>query len=720
MRRITPLRIILFAVVILMLSPLVAHAQEGDTPSAVSALQVHQGQAAYIENCSACHGRNLEGFDVAPALTGARFDEMWRGKAARALADAILLMPIEPGGEPGSLSEEDYAGILAFILKSNGIPQDGKLEPMDLEALAGISVPGGEKPKVEKTTGSIIAARGEHALLDALPPVTDAMLRDPSPDEWLHWGGTYDARSFSTLDQIDRVNVNELASAWNVPLTPGVSNPMPLVYQGVMFLHTYPDTVLALDAASGELLWRFEYEPDRRASQKMGLALHGDRVFMPTSDLHVVALNMRTGEPIWDHRIEPETPETMRRRYNLRTAPLVAGNVVIQGITASSAPKGGFILGLDIETGEEVWRFNTIARPGETGGNTWNELPLESRSGGSVWHQGTYDPELNLVYYGIAPTYDTKPLMHPLGKEGVTNEALYTNCTVALNPDTGELVWFYQHMPNDQWDLDWAFERQIVNVVIDGTERKVVMNVGKMAILEALDAATGEYLFSVDAGVQNVITAIDPITGVKTIDPEKMPDPSKTCVVCPIAIGARSWPQTSYSPRTKLLYVPITEWCMAMGPAGFQLLSSGAGISSAPHPDAVNDSMMGRVQAFDVERQALAWSSDLTMPPTTGMLATAGGVVFSGDLEPSLKALNDENGELLWEAPLGDLPSSSLISYAVDGRQYIAVVVGLKNNHVRDSQMIYGAFQMETGAPDIHVPQGVPAIQVFALGKVGS
>ena len=137
-------------------------------------------------------------------------------------------------------------------------------------------------------------------------------------------------------------------------------------------------------------------------------------------------------------------------------------------------------------------------------------MPLDKRSGGSVWHQGTYDPELNLVYYGIAPTYDTGPLLNAVDTTGITNDALYTNCTVALRPDTGELVWYYQHVANDQWDLDWAFERQIAKMTIDGKERKVVMNAGKIAILEALDAATGEYLFSIDSGVQTIITAIDP------------------------------------------------------------------------------------------------------------------------------------------------------------------------------------------------------------------
>lgn len=392
---------------------------------------------------------------------------------------------------------------------------------------------------------------------------------------------------------------------------------------------------------------------------------------------------------------------------------------VIQGVAASFASRGGFIVALDAETGKEVWRFNTIARPGEPGGDTWNDVPMDKRSGGSVWHQGSYDSELNLIYYGIAPTYDTGPLLHAIDKEGVTNEALYTNCTIALNPDTGELVWYYQHMPNDQWDLDWVFERQVVKLPIDGKERKVVINAGKMAILEAVDAATGEYLFSVDAGTQNVITAIDKKTGKKTFDPDKMPDVSRPTVVCPTAGGGRSWPPSSFSPETNLIYIPITEWCMLLGPEGGRLLTSGVGISPAEHPDA-SDGKMGRLQAIDVAYQELAWHYDSVAPLTTGMLATSGGLLFSGDLEPSLKAFDDRTGELLWQTRLDDLPSSSILSYSVNDKQYVAVLVGISNLHLGALSGPWAEFKADLeasgkGEPLLDNPDGGAALWVFSL-----
>jgi alcohol dehydrogenase (cytochrome c) len=561
-----------------------------------------------------------------------------------------------------------------------------------------------------------VTAPGKLALLDRLNLVTSAMLRNPPASDWLQWGRTYDGQNFSPLKIITRKNVEKLQLAWRAPLRTGTSMPTPVVHEGVIFLQTIPDTVLALDGSNGNVLWRFQYKTSL-SSRKMGVALAADKVLVPTSDLHVVALNARSGELVWDHEIDPGNSGPARTQFQLRSAPLVVGNRVIQGVTASFAPKGGFILALDINSGKELWRFNTIARPGEPGGNTWNGLPLEKRSGGSVWHQGTYDAELNLVYFGVAPTYDTGPLLHPSGEAGVTSDALYTDCTIALNPDTGKLVWYYQHLANDQWDLDWVFERQVANLTVDGRRRKVVMTVGKMAILDVADAATGEYLFSVDAGTQNVVTHIDPRTGAKSIDPEKWPDPNRPAVICPGVSGARAWPPTSYNPQTALLYLPLTKWCNRFGPADptrRPLLTSGVGISSEEHWDS-QDGTMGRLQAIDVGRRKLAWTRNQSAPLSTSLLATAGGVVFAGDLDPSIKAFDDTTGKLLWQTPLDDLPSSSIVTYSSGRTQYVAVIAGLRNNHVSDLSRTYNNFRKRRGQTDIEAPKGGAALWVFGL-----
>jgi len=678
-----------------------------------SKAQVNEGRKAYRTSCATCHGAKLEGLHVSPALTGPRFDQSWRGKSADILSFHIHRMPPEGATVPSDLSEETYTNILAYILMTNGLEASEMNLPDDMAALGKLTIP--RLPGVKYDPDAPVKPTAEQtALIENLSDVTDEMLRNPAPGDWLQWSRTSNGQSFSPLNTINKENVGDLKLAWRASLRDGSSMAIPLVHDGVMFLHSYPDTVLAMDASNGQVLWRHQYKTKSGSSSKSGLGLHGDKILVPTSDLHVLALNAKTGDLIWDHQITTESDGRAMGGYQLRSAPLVVGDKVIQGITGSFAKKGGFVLALEIDTGEECWRFNSIARPGEPGGDSWNDLPLDKRSGGSVWHQGSYDPELNLLYYGIAPTYDTGPMLHAVDKPGVNNNALFTNCTIAINPDSGDLVWHYQHVSNDQWDLDWAFERQIATVEIDGAPRKIVMNVGKMAILEALDAATGEYLFSVDTGTQNVITEIDPETGEKTIDPDKMPDPERPCLVCPSAGGARSWPATSFSPNTDLVYIPMTEWCMILGKEGMRLLTSGVGIAEAPHPDS-DDGTMGRLQAIDVANQRLAWTFDSTAPVSTSALSTAGGIVFAGDMNRTLNAFDDASGKLLWQANLDDAPSSNIITYSINETQYVAVLVGVNNLHVDMLDRAYQEFSTKHDVPKNTAPDGGAAVWVFAL-----
>ena len=683
------------------------HSQGFAESASYAGSQAQAGSQAYATHCAGCHGAELEGIHLAPALVGSRFDQSWRDKSLDVLSFHVRRMPV---AAPGSLSDATYTNILAFILQSNGLVS-GEALSVNASTRAELTIPGLEG--VEYDPNAPVAPTPEQlALLKSLVPVTDRTLDDPLNGDWLRWGHSSAGTSFSPLQQIDKDNVTSLRPAWRTPLQGGPGMASPLVHQGVMYLHTYPDTVLAMDASNGQVLWRYQYKGAPRSSGKMGISLQGNKVLVPTSDLHLLALDASDGSLIWDHQIDTKSEASSGfRQYQLRTAPLPVGNKVIQGVTSSFVPKGGFIVAVDIDSGKELWRFNTIARPGEPGGNTWNDLPLDKRSGGSVWHQGTYDAELNLIYFGVAPTYDTGPLLHELDSEGVTNAALYTNCTVALNADTGELVWHYQHMPNDQWDLDWVFERQIVDLPIDGKTRKVVMNVGKMAVLEALDAATGEYLFSVDTGVQNVITAIDPRTGEKEIDPAKMPSPDRPATVCPNALGARSWPPTSYSPQTRFAYVPLLELCMLMGEEGTQLLTSGVRISQAAHPDSA-DGKLARLQAIDLVNRKLAWTHDQVAPVSTGLLATAGGLLFSGDVEPSLKAFDNATGELLWQSALSEAPTAGLMTYSVNGTQFVAVVVGVANLHV---SALVGTYNDFIDRPQTPNSSGGAAIWAFAL-----
>lgn len=540
--------------------------------------------------------------------------------------------------------------------------------------------------------------------LDHITTVTDEMLRAPSANDWLLWRRTYDDHGFSPLRQIDRSNANSLQVAWSFSLPNGPNESTPLVHDGVMFVQGYGDRVQAFNAATGDFLWQYarQLPKDATASVKRNLSIYGNLLLVPTSDVHLVALDAKSGSVVWDHALGD-----YKLGMRMTGGPLVVKGKVMVG-TVGRTPGGNAIVALDIETGEEAWRFNSIARPGEPGGESWNGLPLEKRNGGSVWTAGSYDPALNLLYFGPGQTYDTGPLLHPVNQPGISNDSLYTDTTLALNPETGRLAWYFQHVANDQWDLDWAFERQIIDLPVNGSSRKVVATAGKMAIYDVLDAATGKYLFSMDLGLQNVVSAIDPKTGAKSINPSVIPGDGKPHMVCPHPGGARSWLPTSYNAETKILYNPLVESCMDLipvSPGQPANLSSGVHWTLRARPD--SDGKFGRVEAINLATRKVVWTDRQRAPVTTGVLATAGGVVFAGSLDRFLRAYDDLTGKLLWQVRLNDVPNSCPITYSVEGRQYLAVVVG------------NGGAQASTWpalVPEIHnPPDRSSAVWVFTL-----
>jgi alcohol dehydrogenase (cytochrome c) len=558
-----------------------------------------------------------------------------------------------------------FVAIFLFVV-AQAVSQQRSSQQQELRANA----PGGGLAR-GTTLPNWPAARNP---LDTITPVTDPMLAKPDAGEWLTWRRTYDDLGFSPLKQINKDNVKTLRVAWSLTLPPGPNEGTPLVHGGVIFVQSYKDNVQALDAATGDELWNYSRKlPENvRPTVKKNMALYSNKLFLGTSDLHVVALDVKTGDVVWDQAIA-----NLGEGWQLTGGPLVTKGKVIQGI-GGQGKGGAYVAGLDSETGKEAWRFHTIARPDEPGGNSWNGVPLDERSGGSVWTAPSYDPDLNLVFFGPAPTYNTGPLRNPIGRPGITNDALYTNATVAINPDTGKIVWYYQHDPNDQWDFDWAFERQILPLrAANGQTKKFVVTSGKPGIYDAVEAETGKYAFSVDMGLQNVVTSIDPLTGKKTINPDLIPGTGKPMVVCPHAGGGRSWIPGAINPDTKMLYVPAVETCMDLNPvaAGARgFLTTGVSVNLRPRPD--SDGRYGRIQAINLETKKTVWTERQRAPQSSGVLATAGGLVFAGALDRWFTAYDDSTGKTLWKVRLNDVPNSTPISYSVNGKQYIAVVVG--------------------------------------------
>jgi alcohol dehydrogenase (cytochrome c) len=641
-----------------------------------TASQAAQGKAAYLATCASCHGQNLSGSAVATPLNGNRFSQNWSGKSAEALFTYIHTRM--PPGKPASLSPEATAQVVAYVLQVNGGQSSERSLPADPRLLAALTIPWGPTaPAPPMMPLSPLAPPMPPVVLpnplESVTSVSDTLLRDPPASEWLLWRRTYDDHGFSPLAEITRNNVEALRVVWAWSLPNGPNEATPLEHDGVLFVHAYGDNVQALNAVTGDLLWQYSRRlpSDAQLSIKRNLAIYRDRLLVPTSDVHVVALDVRTGAVIWDSPIAD-----YKGGWRLTGGPLVAQGKVMQGITGL-APGGAGIVGLDFQTGRVLWHFHSIARPGEPGGNSWNGLPLEKRSGASVWTAGSYDPQLKLAYFGVGQTYDTGPLLHLIHAPGVTNDGLYTDSTLAIDPDTGKLAWHFQHVHNDQWDLDWAFEQQLMELPVNGAPRKLVVTSGKMGIYEAMDAATGRYAFSKDLGIQNVVASIDPRTGEKTINPAVVVGDGKPHTICPHPGGGRNWIASSYNAATGILYVPMQETCMDLIPAPPGQrgnLSSGYDWFIRARPE--SDGKFGRVEAFSLQTKQAVWIDRQRAPETTCMLDTAGGVVFAGSMDRDLKAYDDSTGKVLWQVRLNDIPNSCPISFSVQGRQYLAVVVG--------------------------------------------
>ena len=672
-----------------------SHAQQQSQQVASYTLaQAAAGEAAYQQQCVACHGDNLEGFELAPSLSGDFFTRRWGGKAVAELAAELRRMPPE---QVDGLDDRVYSNILAYLLQQNGAEAGDNPLPSEMAAMNEILIPA-QAIRRQRSPRQRLAYLSNgpilpNSRLDDLRPVSNEMLLNPPADDWLVWRRTHANLGHSPLDQINKGNVSDLRMAWNWALPPGANMMTPLVHDGVLFAYSAGDIVQAIDASSGDLLWSFqrELDSDKPLNSKKGVAIYQDKIIVPTSDIHLLALEARTGKLVWDHKIDTGDEQD----HWMKAAPMVVNGKAIIGLTGQLAIAGGnFIVAIDLETGAETWRFYTVARPNEPGGNSWNGMPVMERTGGSVWVPGSYDPELNLVYFGPAPTYDTDALRVPLTLPGITTDALYTNSTIALDADTGELVWHFQHVRNDQLDHDWAFERQIISLPVNGQMRKAVVTGGKEAIFEALDAATGEYLFSIDMDMQNVFSEIDPRNGDKTPYPDAIPEPGQVLQglsldgICPKALGARNMQSTSYNPNTGILYIPLQDTC----------IERSTGLRWQKYPNSDEEGLWGLVKAVNLETREEVWTRRQVAPPASGHLTTDSGLLFRGTVDRWFQAIDQDSGEVLWQQRLDNSPSSYPITYRVDGKQYVAVATNSGSYHANGMERIAGITNPPSGA----------------------
>jgi alcohol dehydrogenase (cytochrome c) len=650
-------------------------AAQGSPGAPFTGAQAATGETVYAQNCASCHGALLSDGRFGPPLRGGDFAGHWAGRSLGELFD--FLKASMPPGRVGSLGDDAYAQLIAYLLAQNGAVAGASALPAESAALRTLPFPGVSSipvgPGGPLAPGATLPPWPAAANpLDSFTPVTESMLQNPAPGEWLTWRRDYSDSGFSPLAQITPRNVGRLRLAWSLSLPPGNDEATPLEHDGVLFVYGPSDLVLALNAATGAELWRYHRALPKNTFQAniRNLALYGDKLYVGTSDGHVVALYATNGRVAWDQSIV-DGPA-----WRVSGGPLVAQNVVMEGV-AGNGPGGDYIAGLDAQTGQRLWTFHDIAQADDPNGRTWNDTPLAKRNGGSIWTAGSYDPQLKLAFFGTGQTYDTLPLLHPVKKPGISNAGLYLDSTVALEPRTGKLVWYHQYLPDDQWDFDYAFERQIIPLTIHGQSRKLVVTAGKISIYEAVDADSGKFEFAYDLGIQNFIKAINPQTGAKTIDMSKYPDQDHPITVCPHPGGGREWTPGSYNPQSHTVYLPLNEFCMELTPAAKGAAASlSSGVSWSLKARADSDGRYGRVQAVNLQSRQTTWKARERAPYTTGALDTAGGVVFAGALDRSFSAYDDATGALLWHTILDDVPNAAPITYMANGHQYVVVVVG--------------------------------------------
>ena len=535
-------------------------------------------------------------------------------------------------------------------------------------------------------------------------PVTDAMLQAPSDDDWLMWRRTLDGWGYSPLDQIDRENVGDLRLAWSRALSAGGRQQgTPLVYDGVLYMPNPSDVIQAIDAVTGDLLWEYRRSLPDDACERIlpgvcttnrNLAIYENLIIDTSVDEFIFALDARTGELVW----ETEVLDYTTHPANQSTGPIVVNGMAISG--RSCMPAGGpdacVVTAHDARTGEELWRRRTIPRPGEPGDETWGGVPDAERRHVGTWMAPSYDPALNLLFIGTSVTSPAPKFM--IG--GADNRHLYHNSTLALDADTGEIVWYYQHL-NDHWDLDHPFERLLVDTVVrpdpsavswinprlrPGEERRVMTGIpGKTGIVYTLDRATGEFLWATPTVAQNVVSGIDGASGAVSENPELVFGSfGQEVLACPTAMGGKDWEAGAYSPRTNMMYMPLRNACArmaALDDGARSLYSLSMRNELAPGTD-----QLGSVWAISAETGVTAWTHQ-QRTATMSLAATAGGLVFVGDVNGRFKALDDETGEVLWEVNLGSPVSGFPVTYAVDGRQYVVAGTGTGGNASRWTAM---------------------------------
>lgn len=557
--------------------------------------------------------------------------------------------------------------------------------------------------------------------INALPMVTDEVLANPAAGDWPSYGRDITNYRFSPLDQINTDNVGELTLVWARALEPGNMQAAPLEFGGVLFTAAPGDVVQAMDAATGKLIWEYRRTlPDRATlhslgENKRGIALYEDKIYMATWDNFIVAIDAKTGQVAW----ESDRGGGADLISNT-TGPIVANGVVVAGSTCQYSEFGCYVTGHDAATGEELWRNEFIPKEGEEGDETWGDSTHDQRWMTGAWGQMTYDPVLDLVFYGSTGAGPAAEF-----QRNTVGGTLYgSNTRFAVKPKTGEIVWRHQVLPRDNWDQECTYEMIPVDInsapAADmegllalgtgeaGTKRVLTGVPCKTGVMWQFDAATGEFIYARDTVKQTIIESVDD-TGLVTVNEATIPTEVDVATpMCPTYLGGRDWSPTAFNPESKVMFVPLTNMCanataLDQEPTGLDVYNTEL---EYVLPEGVTDA--GRIDAINVETGKTLWSWTQQTPQYASITATGGGLIFTGGLDRRFKALDQETGELVWSTTLASSVTGHPISYEVDGVQYIAIPAGGPS---------FASGMMAASGSTEDIVSGSNALYVFALPK---